>query len=110
MNSRSRELAGTMPISLRLTSDGAERVAPSVRVMSPEIAVMTRDAMADVAEKLDKTIRDFGYGNQTWSYDMFGKSVFIFEGVSRDNLAALGELRTPSVADLFVATMKGGEK
>jgi ABC-2 type transport system ATP-binding protein len=28
-------------------------------------------------------------------------------GVSRQQLAALGETRNPSVADLFVATMKG---
>jgi cell division protein FtsI (penicillin-binding protein 3) len=71
---RRGDLAGTMPISLRLTSDGSGRVAPSVRVMSPDVAVLTRDAMAEVAEKLDKTIRDFGYGHQEWSYDMFGKS------------------------------------
>ncbi|MGB5510705.1 MAG: ABC transporter ATP-binding protein [Woeseiaceae bacterium] len=42
--------------------------------------------------------------------EMFGKSVFIFEGVSRDNLVGLGELRTPSVADLFVAKVKGARK
>ena len=39
--------------------------------------------------------------------EMFGKSVLLFEGVSRDNLEGLGELRTPSVADLFVAKVKG---
>ncbi len=39
-------------------------------------------------------------------HDMFGKTVFIFEGVSRDNLAGLGELGTPSVADLFVAKVR----
>jgi ABC-2 type transport system ATP-binding protein len=38
---------------------------------------------------------------------VFGKSVMLFEGVSRQQLAALGEIRSPSVADLFVATMKG---
>ncbi len=38
--------------------------------------------------------------------EMFGKTVFIFEGVSRDNLAGLGELHTPSVADLFVAKVR----
>ncbi len=42
--------------------------------------------------------------------EMFGKSVFIFEGVSRENLSGLGELRTPSVADLFVAKVKGARK
>ena len=38
---------------------------------------------------------------------VFGKSVMLFDGVSREQLAVLGETRNPSVADLFVATMKG---
>jgi len=39
--------------------------------------------------------------------NMFGKSVMLFEGVSREHLDGLGELRTPAVADLFVAKVKG---
>jgi len=39
--------------------------------------------------------------------DVFGKKLFLFEGVGRDRLRELGELHTPSVADLFVAKMKG---
>ena len=38
---------------------------------------------------------------------VFGKPIMLFDGVARAQLANLGELRTPSVADLFVATMKG---
>ena len=38
--------------------------------------------------------------------EMFGKSIMLFEGVSREHLEGLGELRTPSVADLFVAKVK----
>ena len=38
---------------------------------------------------------------------VFGKSIMLFDGVSREQLANFGELRTPSVADLFGATMKG---
>jgi len=38
---------------------------------------------------------------------VFGKSVMLFDGVAREHLAALGETRNPSIADLFVATMKG---
>ena len=38
---------------------------------------------------------------------IFGKSIFLFDGVDRTRLAALGELHKPSIADLFVATMKG---
>jgi ABC-2 type transport system ATP-binding protein len=35
----------------------------------------------------------------------FGRGVLLFAGVSRDHLASLGEVRTPSIADLFVALM-----
>jgi ABC-2 type transport system ATP-binding protein len=38
---------------------------------------------------------------------VFGKPVMLFDGVNREQLSNFGELRTPSVADLFVATMKG---
>lgn len=38
---------------------------------------------------------------------VFGKSVFLFDGVPRAQLAGLGETRNVGVADLFVATMKG---
>ncbi|MDG2518730.1 ABC transporter ATP-binding protein [Lysobacter soli] len=37
----------------------------------------------------------------------FGKTVMLFDGVPRERLAGLGETRTPGLADLFVATMKG---
>ncbi|HEU4991759.1 MAG TPA: ABC transporter ATP-binding protein [Luteimonas sp.] len=37
----------------------------------------------------------------------FGKTVMLFDSVPRDRLAPLGETRTPGLADLFVATMKG---
>jgi ABC-2 type transport system ATP-binding protein len=38
---------------------------------------------------------------------VFGKSIFLFDGADRATLQALGEIRRPSVSDLFVATMKG---
>jgi len=41
---------------------------------------------------------------------MFGKSVLLYEGVARDRLEEFGELRTPAVADLFVAKVKGARK
>jgi len=37
---------------------------------------------------------------------VFGKSIFLFDGVERAQLEAMGEVRRPSVSDLFVATMK----
>src|SRR5437764_1179541 len=36
---------------------------------------------------------------------VFGRSVLLFDHVNRDQLAALGEMRRPSIADLFVAVM-----
>ncbi len=37
----------------------------------------------------------------------FGKSVLLFDNVPRTQLATLGEIRSPGLADLFVAIMKG---
>jgi len=37
----------------------------------------------------------------------FGKTVMLFDGVSQAALSPYGETRTPGLADLFVATMKG---
>jgi ABC-2 type transport system ATP-binding protein len=34
-----------------------------------------------------------------------GRSVFLFDGVDRTQLATLGEVRTPTISDLFVAVM-----
>src|ERR1700751_881676 len=36
---------------------------------------------------------------------VFGRTVLLFDQVDRTQLAALGEVRTPSIADLFVAVM-----
>ncbi|HVP42394.1 MAG TPA: ABC transporter ATP-binding protein [Terriglobales bacterium] len=36
-----------------------------------------------------------------------GRTVMLFEGVERERLAALGEVRTPGIADLFVAIVGG---
>jgi len=36
---------------------------------------------------------------------VFGRSILLFDHVDRQQLAALGDVRTPSIADLFVAVM-----
>ena len=38
---------------------------------------------------------------------LLGRSILLFDGVDRGSLAALGEMRTPSIADLFVAVIGG---
>jgi ABC-2 type transport system ATP-binding protein len=37
---------------------------------------------------------------------MFGRSILLFDAADRQQLAALGDLRTPAIADLFVAVMR----
>jgi len=73
----------------------------------------TMDALADqyveVMSTGENAVQARGLGPIAEN-EMFGKSVFLFEGVSRENLGGLGELRTPSVADLFVAKVKGARK
>jgi ABC-2 type transport system ATP-binding protein len=39
---------------------------------------------------------------------LLGRYVFLYENADQKALAALGEVRQPSVADLFVAKMQGG--
>jgi len=39
---------------------------------------------------------------------VFGRSVMLFDGANREQVAALGEVRRPSIADLFVAVMSKG--
>ena len=45
--------------------------------------------------------------NPIFERDVFGKKVLTFEGISRDELSGFGEVRTPAIADLFVAKVKG---
>jgi len=41
---------------------------------------------------------------------LLGRSVLIFDHVNREQLAALGDVRTPSIADLFVAIVGGANQ
>ena len=61
------------------------------------VEVAVNPDQADAARKL----------TPVYEHQGFGKSVFLFDGVGRDQLSALGDVRTPSVADLFVAKVKG---
>src|SRR6516165_1061692 len=40
---------------------------------------------------------------------VFGRSILLFDHVDRNQLAALGDVRTPSIADLFVAVMSNSK-
>ena len=59
--------------------------------------------LAAAGENADKARRL----NPLYERDVFGKKVMTFEGIGREQLEGLGEIHTPSVADLFVAKVKG---
>jgi ABC-2 type transport system ATP-binding protein len=41
---------------------------------------------------------------------VFGRSILLYDGVDRDRLATLGEVHTPSIADVFVALIGGAHE
>jgi ABC-2 type transport system ATP-binding protein len=43
--------------------------------------------------------------NPIYERQALGRSIMLFDRVAREKLAALGDVRTPSIADLFVAVM-----
>ena len=45
--------------------------------------------------------------NPLYERELFGRHIFLYDGADTEQLAVIGELHTPSVADLFVATMRG---
>jgi ABC-2 type transport system ATP-binding protein len=45
--------------------------------------------------------------NPIYERQLLGRGVFLFDGYRTDQLAPLGEVRTPSIADLFVAVIGG---
>ena len=42
-----------------------------------------------------------------YEHEVFGRTVFLYEGQSPERLEGLGERRVPGIADLFVAKIKG---
>jgi len=66
-------------------------------VANDYVEVMVKPEKADAARQY----------TPVYEREVFGKSVFLFKGVESQALRPLGELRTPSVADLFVAKVKG---
>jgi len=63
------------------------------------IELMVAQDKADTARKLQPL----------YERELFGRYIFLFENANREQLKTLGELHTPSVADLFVATMSRGD-
>lgn len=68
------------------------------KVQESYIELMVAHDMADAARQL----------NPLYERELFGRHIFLYQNANREQLKELGELHTPSVADLFVATMNGG--
>ena len=61
------------------------------------VELMTSGESVDEARKL----------GPFYEREVFGKNVLTFDGISREKLSPFGEVRTPGIADLFVAKIKG---
>jgi len=64
---------------------------------------------AEVAVHPDKVneLRELGPISEQQS---FGRTIMLFEDKPRDGFKGYGEVRTPNIADLFVAKMKATRK
>ncbi|HKV97527.1 MAG TPA: ABC transporter ATP-binding protein [Gammaproteobacteria bacterium] len=75
--------------------------------------LVLNDSMESVAEKYAEVLVNAERVEQARALkplnerEVFGKKLFLFEGVDQNKLRELGEIHTPSIADLFVAKMKG---
>lgn len=61
------------------------------------VEVMVSQAKAGAAREL----------HPIYEREFFGRTILLFDGVDRKRLAELGDVRTPSVADLFIAVLGG---
>jgi ABC-2 type transport system ATP-binding protein len=53
-------------------------------------------------------VQDARHLHPIYERELFGRYILLYDNVDREQLEGLGEIHTPSVADLFVAMMKGG--
>jgi ABC-2 type transport system ATP-binding protein len=67
-------------------------------VQEQYVELMTSAEHADAARAM----------NPLFERVLFGRHIFLYQNGDRQALRQLGELHTPSVADLFVATMSNG--
>ena len=72
---RQGDAAGTMPPVRILAGDEQSRQGDVVfRVLPSKIALLTRDAMAQVAERMETSMATSSPEEKAWRYSMFGKS------------------------------------
>jgi ABC-2 type transport system ATP-binding protein len=71
---------------------------------SPVEDLVARYSQVNVSPEQTARARDM---KPFYEREVFGRVAMYFEGRSPDELGPLGEVRTPSIADLFVAKMQG---
>lgn len=77
--------------------------------------IVLDDSMDEVAQAyfevmVEKEFEEAALALQPISVrEVFGQKVCLFNGVERTKLEGMGKIRKPSVADLFVAKLNGGE-
>ena len=75
-----------------------------VALDSPVEALASRYAQVNVSPDQTARAREM---KPFYEREIFGRVAMFFEGRNPDELDPLGEVRTPSIADLFVAKMQG---
>jgi len=76
--------------------------------------IALESSMEDVQERYvelmvkPEKVQDARHLHPIYERELFGRFILLFDNVDREKLKDLGEISTPSVADLFVAMMKGG--
>ncbi len=79
-------------------NDGRIILDASMEELPEQFAeLMTSGDSADEARKL----------KPIFEREVFGKNILTFDGVQREKLSEFGDVRTPNIADLFVAKIKG---
>jgi ABC-2 type transport system ATP-binding protein len=77
--------------------------------------IALESSMEDVRERYVELMTSAQHAEQARKLNpmhervLFGRHIFLYDGIDRAQISELGELHTPSVADLFVATMQGGQ-
>ena len=76
--------------------------------------IALESTMEDVQERYvelmvkPEKVQDARHLHPIYERELFGRYILLYDNVDREQLEDLGEIHTPSVADLFVAMMKGG--
>ena len=76
--------------------------------------IALESSMEDVQERYvelmvkPEKVQDARHLHPIYERELFGRFILLYDNVKREQLDGLGEISTPSVADLFVAMMKGG--